>query len=151
MAPKLLIMCISLSHSVQRCALSWYQKQFHSLLLWSFHVLVIHGSIAYQNWNLSIPFVTVFVSCLSAQNMFMNTHFMSWPWDTRSLWRSIFLELFPLSFSMKGLKFHDDVDKPLQERRSTRVCEDRWRLVLPFTLSLPRNLGVEILVRWVEL
>jgi hypothetical protein len=39
------------------------------------------------------------VSCLPAQNMFMIIHSISWPWDTRSSQRSIFLQLFPLSFS----------------------------------------------------
>jgi hypothetical protein len=35
---------------------------------------------------------------LSAQNMFTNTYSMSWPWDTRSSYRSIVSELLSLSF-----------------------------------------------------
>jgi hypothetical protein len=61
---------------------------------------------------------------------------MSWPWDTRSSRRSIFLELFPLSFSaaekqcqMKKMKLRDVVDQPLQERRSSSDQQDCWRLV----------------------
>jgi hypothetical protein len=86
--------------------------------------VVKHGTIAYQNWNF-FNFVRHpwCVSCLSSQELFTNIPSMSWPWDTRSLRRSIFLELFPLSFSapeqqwqMKEMKLHDAVDQPLQER-----------------------------------
>jgi hypothetical protein len=75
------------------------------------------------------------VSCLSSQDMFMNIPSLSWPWDTRSSWRSIFLELFPLPFSsfeqqcqMKKMKLRDVMEQHLQ-RRSSSDQQDRWRLV----------------------
>jgi hypothetical protein len=78
------------------------------------------------------------VPCSPSQYMFTNTPSMSWPWDARSSWRSIFLELFHLSFrateqhrQMKKVKFRVVVDQPLQERRSPWGLQDRWRLVWP--------------------
>jgi hypothetical protein len=49
--PQILIMWISMSLPIQRCAPSCYQRQFDSSLLWSFHILVECGKFAYQNWN----------------------------------------------------------------------------------------------------
>jgi hypothetical protein len=116
-----------------------------------------HG-FPYQTWNFPIPSHTFRCFMLSAQNMFMSIHYMTWPWDTRSSDRSIISELFSLSFRAakqnsrrKKIKLYDDADQPLQERRSWWACEDRWEPLWPFPLFLPRNLGVEILVRWVEL
>jgi hypothetical protein len=49
----------STSRQIQRCAPSWYQRQFDSSLLWSFCVLVICESTAYQSWTSSISSVTL--------------------------------------------------------------------------------------------
>jgi hypothetical protein len=63
-------------------------------------IFIKHGTIAYQNWNFfNFLYHPWRVSCLSSQDMLMNTPSMSWRWDTRSFWRSIFRESFPLSIS----------------------------------------------------
>jgi hypothetical protein len=93
----------------------------------------------------TFPFLLILlgVSCLSAQNMFMSIQYMSWPWDTRSSYRSIVSEL--LSFLSCGkAKFskeenkaiHDDItDQPLKDRRSSWAHEDHRRLVTPSFFS----------------
>jgi hypothetical protein len=98
------------------------------------------------------------VSCCQLKICLWNLVFMSWPWDTRSYDRSIVPELLSLPISAvekqsqrKELKLHGVMDQSFQERRSLWTCEDhRKDLCDPFPLFLPRNLGVKILVRWVE-
>jgi hypothetical protein len=119
-------------------------KAMQLLATLTLDIFVKRGTIVYQNWNffsfLCHPWC---VSCLSSQEIFTNNPSISWPWDTRSSWRSIFLDLFPLSFSAveqqsrrKEMKHHDAVDQPLQERRSLWDQQDRWRLVWTLFSSL---------------
>jgi hypothetical protein len=72
------------------------------------------------------------VSCLSAQNMFMSIHSMSWPWDTRSSQRSTSLQLLPLSFSAvekqsqrKELKSWINLFKKGDHGELVKIVEDR--------------------------
>jgi hypothetical protein len=123
--PPFVCTCISnvLTHCVN-LSVTWWPQNFNHLCFFesplskvcSFMVskaIQLHGNLVLscsnQAWSSYLPKLELSpflllpwrVSCLLAQEMFTNTPSMSWPWDTRSLWRSIFLELFPLSFSMK--------------------------------------------------
>jgi hypothetical protein len=136
--------CLYESLIFSKSASLWYQRQFNSSLPCPF--------LCCQAWNHCLPklkllpFTPPPLTCfmLSSQELFTNIPSMSWPWDTRSSWRSIFLELFPLSFSAveqqfwrKEMKLHDVVDQPLQEiRLSSWDQQDRWRLVCPCFPSL---------------
>jgi hypothetical protein len=89
------------------------------------------------------------VSCLLAQEMFTNTHSMSWPWDTRPSYRSIISELLSLSFhtatqnsQRKKIKLFMVTSRINLFRKEdlgelVKIIED---LCNPFLLFLPRNL-----------
>jgi hypothetical protein len=107
---------------------------------------------------LLFPLLPWRVSCLLAQERFTDTHSMSWPWNTRSSQRSIFPEFssfhqYSWKEDPKGrvqlvMMQHVNLFNREDHSELMKIVED---LCNPFPLFLPSNLGVEILVRWVEL
>jgi hypothetical protein len=80
----------SMSRPIQRCAPSLYQRQFDSSLLWSFHVLVIRGSIAYQIWNFPIPSET-FRYFMFVSSKYVYETFFPWVGHGYSIFENIYL------------------------------------------------------------
>jgi hypothetical protein len=109
-----------------------------------------HG-FAYQTWNFPIPSHT-FRCFMFASSKYVYDHSFHKLTMRYSIFSKIYLStVVPslLQFSWaritKELKFHDDVNQPLQERRSSCAWEDRWRPLWTFPLFLPRNLGLRFL------
>jgi hypothetical protein len=117
------------------------------------HLKGTHG-FAYQIWNFPIPSDTFKCFMLSVQNMFLKSPSMSWPWDTRSSYRSIVSELLSLSFhavtqnsQRKKTKLfmvtsRINLFRKEDHRELVKIVEDRCN---PFPLFLPRNLGSRFL------